>query len=74
MLTHKSCVYVRFEFLVAYRPLGDRLRSGLNVSEIACVSACTCIMYVHACMHTGGYICVCVFDSESDVIQDALAG
>lgn len=72
MLTHKSCVYVRFEFLVAYRPVGDRLRSGLNVSELACV-------YMHnvcACMHAYRriYLRVCVFDSESDVIQDALAG
>lgn len=74
MLTHKSCVYVRFEFLVAYRPVGDRLRSGLNVSELACVSACTCIMYVHACIQEDIFACVCVFDSESDVIQDALAG
>lgn len=63
MLTHKSCVYVRFEFLVAYRPVGDRLRSGLNVSELACVSACTCIMYVHAYRRI--YLRVCVYLTAS---------
>lgn len=67
MLTHKSCVYVRFEFLVAYRPVGDKLRSGLNVSKLSCMPVCTCIMYVHACMHAYRriYLCVCVYLTAS---------